>query len=194
MDPAVALSTFGVVFVAELGDKTQFAAMALATRHPWRPVFVGLAAAFVLLNATAVLVGQLLFGLVPLAWIRLASAALFLWFGISTLRGSGDEEGAAASADRRGPVASAFLLILLAELGDKTQVVTASLAAQHASRWAVFAGSTAALWSVSLLGLLLGRQLMRMVPLAAVRWAAGLLFLAFGAAMAWQGVALLRGP
>jgi len=66
-------STFGIIFLAELGDKTQLTAMALAARYPWRKVFIGLAAAFALLNLAAVLVGSLLFTILPLFWIKLVS-------------------------------------------------------------------------------------------------------------------------
>jgi putative Ca2+/H+ antiporter (TMEM165/GDT1 family) len=76
----------------------------------------------------------------------------------------------------------------LAELVDKTQLVTASLAAQHDAPLAVFAGSTLALWSVSLLGIFAGRQLLRFVPLSYIHRAAGFLFIIFGAAIAYQAL------
>lgn len=176
------ISSFGLVFLAELGDKTQITAMALATRYPWRRVFLGIAAAFALLNLVAVLLGQILFSVLPLFWIRIASALLFLFFGTVTLRNAGASEDDAVTP-RRGPLATSFLMILTAELGDKTQLVTASLAAQHGSPALVFVGSTAALWSVSLIGIFAGKQLIRVVPLRRIHQAAGLLFLAFGAVL-----------
>lgn len=180
MSTAVFLSTFGLVFVAELGDKTQLAAMALAARYPWRPVFVGVAAAFAVLNLAAVLVGKVLFWYLPLFWLELASAALFFGFGIATLRDGGSDAWVeAAGSVRRGPWASAFFLILLAELGDKTQLATASLAAQHGAPVAVFAGSTSALWTVSLIGILAGTRLTRHVSQRVIHRVAGALFLVF---------------
>lgn len=190
MDSTIFLTTFGIIFLAELGDKTQLTAMALATRYPWRKVFIGLACAFALLNLGAVLVGGLLFAVLPLFWIRLVSGALFLFFGVTTLRARGFDEAEEEDEERRlggrGAVVTSFLMILLAELGDKTQLVTASLAAQHASPLTVFAGSTLALWSVSLIGIFAGRQLARFVPLSTMHKVAGLLFLAFGAAILYQ--------
>jgi putative Ca2+/H+ antiporter (TMEM165/GDT1 family) len=188
MNLGTLLSTFGLIFLAELGDKTQLAAMTLATRFPWRRIFLGAAAAFLLLNLLAVGVGRVLFELVPIFWIRLASAALFLFFGIATLRAK-EEAGEVKARGGRGPVLTAFTMILLAELGDKTQLVTASLAAQHASPVAVFLGSTLALWAVSLLGVLLGAQLVRLVPEKVVRRVAGGLFLVFAAVLAYQAFA-----
>ena len=81
---------------------------------------------------------------------------------------------------------STFGIIFLAELGDKTQLVTTSLAAQHESPFAVFTGSTLALWTVSLIGIFIGRQLTRHVPLSYIHRAAGCLFLLFGAALLYQ--------
>ena len=187
MDASVFAATFGIIFLAELGDKTQITAMVLATRHPWQKVFAGLAVAFVVLNLGAVLVGKVLFAVLPLLWIKLASAALFLVFGVMTLRAKDEEDGdEAEKAAKHGPVLTAFLLILAAELGDKTQIVTASLAAQHASQTAVFAGSTLALWAVSLLGILAGKQLTRFVPMRYIKRAAGVIFLAFAAVILYE--------
>ena len=190
MNSTVFFSTFGIIFLAELGDKTQLTAMALATRYPWKKIFIGIAAAFAFLNVGAVLVGKLLFVFLPIFWIKIVSAALFLFFGATTLRAAGsedDEEGAEEKRfSARGPIAKSFTMILLAELGDKTQLVTTSLAAQHESPFAVFAGSTLALWTVSLIGIFIGRQLTRHVPLSYIHRAAGCLFLLFGAALLYQ--------
>lgn len=81
-------------------------------------------------------------------------------------------------------------MIFMAELGDKTQLVTASQAAVHsASRIgmvAVFAASTLALWLVSLLGIFAGKQLVRYIPVCWIHRAAGGMFLLFGGVMLWQ--------
>src|SRR4051794_37686789 len=117
MDISVFLSSFGLIFVAELGDKTQLTAMALAGKYPWRKVFAGVAAAFVVLNLAAVLVGKVLFLLLPLGMIRGGAGLMFLYFGIMSLREEkGGEEAERAPA--HGPFLTSFLIILLAELGD----------------------------------------------------------------------------
>lgn len=186
MDLSVFITTFGIIFLAELGDKTQLTAMALALRYPWKKIFIGIAAAFALLNLGAVLVGKLLFALLPLFWIKLVSGGLFLYFGIATLRTSPDEDEDGVKVKAAGAIRTAFLMILMAELGDKTQLVTASLAAQHASALTVFLGSTLALWTVSLLGIFLGKQLVRIIPLRYIHRAAGCLFLLFGGGIMYQ--------
>jgi len=192
MESAIFLSTFGLIFLAELGDKTQLTAMALSLRYPWQRIFVGIAAAFVVLNLAAVVVGKVLFLLLPIFWVTLVSALLFLYFGYSTLRhgcGSEDDDDAppptAATAAR-----TAFIMIFMAELGDKTQLVTASQAARHSDSLTgmaiVFAASTLALWLVSLLGIFAGKQLVRFIPLCWIHRTAGFMFLVFGVVALWK--------
>ena len=184
------LSAFGIVFLAELGDKTQLTAMTLATHYPWKKIFLGIAGAFALLNLAAVFVGKILFAFLPLFWIKLLSAGLFLFFGINSLLERDFDEHKEEEEERRfarkGPIVTAFFMILLAELGDKTQLVTASLAAQQPHPLVVFLGSTLALWTVSLIGIFLGRQLTRFIPLFWIHRSAGLLFLVFAAGIVWQ--------
>lgn len=185
---SIFFSTFALIFLAELGDKTQLTAMALALRYPWRRIFVGIAAAFVILNLAAVLIGKVLFLLLPLFWVTLVSALLFLYFGYSTLRHACDgEDGDAPPPTAASAVRTAFVMIFMAELGDKTQLVTASQAARYSGSAAgmasVFSASTLALWSVSLLGIFAGRQLVRHIPVCWIHRAAGVMFLLFGLLM-----------
>ena len=163
-------------------------AMALAARYPWKKVFLGIALAFAVLNLGAVLVGKALFALFPIFWTKIASAVLFLYFGVTTLLHAvpGKDEHAVTAS---GAVRTAFIMILLAELGDKTQLVTLSLAAQYNAPLAVFCASTLALWLVSLLGIFLGRQLVRVIPLHYIHRAAGVLFLSFGAVLLYKTLA-----
>ncbi len=191
MDLTTFLSTFGLIFLAELGDKTQLTAMALALRYPWKRIFIGIAAAFTVLNLAAVLVGKLLFLVLPIFWVTLVSALLFFYFGYSTLRHACDTE------DDDGPpptaadaVRTAFLMIFMAELGDKTQLVTASQAAQHSASltgmFSVFVSSTLALWAVSLIGIFAGKQLVKVIPVCWIHRTAGFIFIIFGIAMGWR--------
>jgi len=192
MEKTVFISTFGLIFLAELGDKTQLTAMALALRYPWQRIFVGIAAAFVVLNLAAVVVGKVLFLLLPIFWVTLVSALLFLYFGYSTLRHACDSEDDHHDHPRTAATAArtAFIMIFMAELGDKTQLVTASQAARHSYSLAgmstVFAASTLALWTVSLLGIFAGKQLVRFIPLCWIHRSAGFMFLVFGVLALWK--------
>jgi len=191
MEQTIFLSTFGLIFLAELGDKTQLTAMALALRYPWQRIFVGIAAAFVVLNIAAVAIGKVLFLLLPLFWVTLVSALLFLYFGYSTLRyASAQEDEDAPPHTAATAFRTAFIMIFMAELGDKTQLVTASQAAQHSDSLAgmsiVFVASTLALWLVSLIGIFAGKQLVRYIPLRWIHRTAGVMFLVFGIAGLWK--------
>ena len=178
---AVFLSIFGLLFVAELGDKTQLMAMSLAHRYRALPVIVGSFAAFFVLNVLAVLLGGGLATLVPRPLLLAVAALLFLAFAWQSWRDGGDEEEAEMSRGRRfGAVVTSFLLIFLAELGDKTQLAMVALAARGEAPLAVFLGGTAALWLVALLGIIFGRTLLTRIPARVVHRSAALLFGLFG--------------
>ncbi|MGH9191114.1 MAG: TMEM165/GDT1 family protein, partial [Acidimicrobiales bacterium] len=132
------LASLGLVFVAELGDKTQLVALGFGARHRLGPVLVGMAIAYAVSNLLSVLVGGLLGVALPLRGIGLAGGLLFLGFAVWTLRGpdggASDEapgDGAGRVAiDHRSIVLSVASAMFLAELGDKTMLATATLAAQ----------------------------------------------------------------
>jgi putative Ca2+/H+ antiporter (TMEM165/GDT1 family) len=88
MDWKVLLTTFGVIFLAEMGDKTQLAAMTMAaqTKKPWA-VLVGGSVALACVSAIGVIVGALLSQYVPLEWIKRASAVAFIIIGVLILMG-----------------------------------------------------------------------------------------------------------
>jgi len=90
MDWKIFVSTFGLIFLAELGDKTQLAAMAMAARsHSPLAVFVGAMAGFSLVTLVGVAFGGLITRLIPEAYVRLAAGGLFILFGVFILMGKG---------------------------------------------------------------------------------------------------------
>lgn len=191
MSLSVFLTVFGLIFIAEMGDKTQIVSMLLATRFDWKRAFAGIAFAFALINLLAVSIGQILFNWIDVSWVRLGAGVLFVFFGVTTLRDRGEEADAKLDeSTARGPFLTSFLLIFLAEMGDKTQLMTATLAARHAEGISVFAASTLALWLVSLLGMVVGVLVLKRVPLRLIKSIAGLIFIAFGIVSLAQGAAL----
>ena len=180
MDLVVIAVTFGLVFVAELPDKTMIATIVLASRYRPGPVWIGTALAMVVNAAIAVLAGRLL-ELLPhravdaVVAALFAGGALYLFFTRETSEEREGEETAAHVHSARHMVLAAFGVIVLAELGDITQVLTANLAAHYRDPWSVFVGSAAALVAVTSLGVLSGRALIRVLPLAAIRKGAGVL-------------------
>jgi putative Ca2+/H+ antiporter (TMEM165/GDT1 family) len=180
--------TFSLVFVAEMGDKTQLMVMALSARHAWGSVFAGAASAFAVLGVLAVLVGQVLFRVVDPLWIKLAAAALFTVLGALSLFGKGEEEGEEEEPHTRSVALGVFGLIFVAELGDKTQLATMGMAASSPSALGVFSGATLALWTVSLIGIFFGRKVVAKLPEALVRKGSGVLFIFFGILTAWSAL------
>lgn len=172
MSPTVAAITFGIVFVAELPDKTALASLVLGTRYRVGHVFAGIAAAFAVHVALAVAAGSLL-ALLPHRWVEGIVGALFLAGAAMLLLHRDDaEEGHPArepADDSFWRVAgSGFLLVLVAEFGDLTQIATANLAARYADPLAVAVGAWLALCAVAAAALLGGKALLSYVSLAAV--------------------------
>jgi putative Ca2+/H+ antiporter (TMEM165/GDT1 family) len=177
---ATALS-FAVIFVAELGDKSQLMALTFATRFkPW-PVLIGITVATALVHLVSVGIGYGLGAALPTSWISLVAGVAFLVFGAWTLRGdrlTDDEKGKAEQA-----TGSAILAVggafFLAELGDKTMLATITLATQHG--WlGTWVGSTIGMVVADALAILVGRLLGKHLPERVIRYGAAALFAIFG--------------
>lgn len=177
-DLAAAATAFGLIFLAELPDKTMFASLAMGTRM--RPLFVwiGATAAFAVHVVIAVAAGSLL-SLLPGTAVKIVSAALFAFGAFILLRSSADDEpeeaDAAASARTRAfwPVfATAFTAVFIGEWGDLTQITTANLAARY-DPLSTAVGALLALSSVSALALVVGRFLAKRAPLHVVQRVGG---------------------
>ncbi|MFK4222357.1 TMEM165/GDT1 family protein [Streptomyces sp. NPDC019890] len=176
--------TFGVVFLAELPDKTALAGLMLGTRYRASYVFVGVAAAFAVHVTLAIAAGSVL-TLLPHRLVQAVVGVLFLAGALVLLlkKDDGDEEHIKAPADQSfWKVSGAgFMLILVAEFGDLTQIMTANLAARYDSPLSVGIGAVLALWTVAGLGILGGRTLMKYVPLRLItKVAAGLMLVLAG--------------
>jgi putative Ca2+/H+ antiporter (TMEM165/GDT1 family) len=180
VDLTVVGTAYAVIFPVELPDKTFVATLVLATRYRSSLVWVGVSLAFAVQCAVAVAAGGLL-SLLPSAVVTSAAAVLFLIGAVVLWRSAaraGREEAAAEQeiAARTGAeahgvrvVATSFAVLFLAEWGDLSQLFTAGLAARTGDPTSVFAGSWLALVTVAGLAVLLGRTLLRFVPLSTVR-------------------------
>jgi putative Ca2+/H+ antiporter (TMEM165/GDT1 family) len=178
VNPAVVLTTFVVIFPAELPDKSLFASLVLGTRFRPLPVFCGVAAAFAVHVVIAVSVGGV-FSLLPERLVLFVVAALFAGGSALLLLGKDDEEqeeegtaeASRAGADQRPlrVALASFGVVFLGEWGDITQITTANLAARYRDPVSVGVGAVLALWSVSALALTLGRGLLKRIPTRLVR-------------------------
>ncbi|SDN20476.1 TMEM165/GDT1 family protein [Streptomyces wuyuanensis] len=171
--------TFGVVFLAELPDKTALAGLMLGTRYRASYVFAGVAAAFAVHVALAIAAGSVL-TLLPQRLVQAVVGVLFLAGAAMLLlkKSDDDDEGVKAPSDQSfWKVSGAgFMLILVAEFGDLTQIMTANLAARYDDPLSVGLGAVLALWAVAGLGIVGGRTLLKYVPLRLItKIAAGLM-------------------
>ncbi|GGW73192.1 TMEM165/GDT1 family protein [Streptomyces xantholiticus] len=173
--------TFGVVFLAELPDKTALAGLMLGTRYRASYVLAGVAAAFAVHVALAIAAGSVL-TLLPHRLVQAVVGVLFLAGALMLLlkKGDDEEEIVKAPADQSfWKVSGAgFMLILVAEFGDLTQIMTANLAARYDNPVSVGVGAVLALWTVAGIGILGGRTLMKYVPLKLITKVAACLMLA----------------
>jgi Ca2+/H+ antiporter, TMEM165/GDT1 family len=165
---AVCLTAFGLVLPAELPDKTTVASLVLGARHRPLPVFAGVAAAFAVHVSLAVTAGSLL-SLLPRRPLDAVVAGLFLLSAWLLLRQGGKDENEAPASDARPGTlrvfAAGFLIVIVAEFGDLTQIVITNLAARYHDPLSVGVGSLLALCTVAALAVTGGRGLLRILPM-----------------------------
>lgn len=170
-------ATFLLIALAEFGDKSQLVCMTLAARHRGLPIILGAIAAFAVLNLLAVLFGAALAAWLPEWVITLAVAVLFAFFGISALRYQEEaEDEEIEEKPGHGIFATTFLMIFLAEFGDKTQIAVAGMGST-ADATATWVGATLALATTSLLGVYAGRRWLKRLPLQWIHRISGAFFL-----------------
>ena len=178
--PVALFSSFSLIALAEIGDKSQLVCMTLAARYrPW-PVLLGAIVAFALLNIVAVTFGAAAAHWLPDTVVTAAVGILFLLFGIHALRNSTDQDDEVP--DTRGSHSlffSTLLLITLAEFGDKTQIAVAGLSSTSDPS-AVWLGATLALAMTSALGVLAGRTIMQRISVSLLHKISGGLFILLG--------------
>ena len=180
MDLSTAAVVFALIFVVELPDKTFIATLVMSTRFRPLLVWIGVSLAFLVQTAVAVTAGGLLSRL-PRTPVEVFAGVMFLVGGIILLRGAGaaDEEEAeteeefdeksARSVTGWRVVTLCFTILFLAEWGDLSQILTASLVLRYDDPVSVFVGAFLALATVSALAAVLGRTLLKRMRLSTIR-------------------------
>lgn len=192
MDLTPLIASLTLFSLMEFGDKTHIAVITLSMKNRPLEVFIGALGAFAVVDGASVLVGGLIADLIPEFWINVISGGLFLLFGVLTLINK-EDEGEVKEGGKSG-MASAFSLVTLMELGDKTQFASFVLAARYGSPVLVFLGIMLGAALITGSGVVIGKGLMRIVPERYLRYAAAALFLIFGViflAKAFLGLEIL---
>ncbi|RGC67780.1 hypothetical protein C5N14_17230 [Micromonospora sp. MW-13] len=184
--------SFGVIFVAELGDKSQLMALTFATRFKTVPVLIGITIATALVHLASVAIGYGLGAALPTGWISLIAGLAFLGFGAWTLRGDKltEEEKRKAERSSKSAVVAVGVAFFLAELGDKTMLATITLATKY-GWFGTWLGSTIGMVAADALAIVVGRMLGRHLPERAIRYGAAVLFAICGLWLIFEAVAAL---
>lgn len=186
------LLSFGVIFVAEMGDKSQLMALAFAARYkPW-PVLLGISIATAFTHAISVGLGAAVGSRLPTDTISIVAGCAFFVFAAWTLRGDSldeDDEDRAASAHarQRNAVVAASIAFFLAELGDKTMLATITLATKEGI-FGTWLGSTLGMVAADAIAIVVGLHLGKRLPDRAIRIGASILFVLFGVLLIIEGV------
>ncbi|MFM7684664.1 MAG: TMEM165/GDT1 family protein [Actinomycetota bacterium] len=172
--------SLGVIFAAELGDKSQLMALAFATRYRPLPVLLGITAATALVHLVSVVVGAVLGSALPTRAISIVAAVAFVGFGLWTLRGDEltDEEEQRAAQPAKHVVIAVGTVFFLAELGDKTMLATITLGTRE-GLIGTWLGSTVGMVAADALAIVVGRALGTRLPEKAIRIGASVLFFVF---------------
>jgi putative Ca2+/H+ antiporter (TMEM165/GDT1 family) len=180
------LTVFGLIFVAELPDKTALAALVLATRHRAVPVLIGAGLALAVQSLVAVTAGQL-FSLLPHRPVQVAASLLFLVSAVVMWRRKEETEDdiadGRASAGFWSTTGLVFTIVFIAEWGDLTQLATAAMAAEYRAPVIVFTSSTLALWAVAAIAVFVGNRAGKLLDPHLTQRVAAVLFALVGAAL-----------
>jgi len=183
--------SLALVFLAELGDKTQLVALMLATRFKAGIVLAGVLVATLLVHAFSVVLGGITGRLLPHGWILLLSGLAFIAFAIWTWRGDRLDDEDQKVRRITSPFMIVTVTFFLAELGDKTMLSTVTLASQY-SPVQVWLGSTLGMVLSDALAIWVGRAMGKRLPEKAVKMGAAAIFLAFGLFSIFQGITELQ--
>lgn len=191
MDIVTFFITYGILFVGELGDKTQLIVFNLALEYEkFYKVGIGVTIGFTLLVTIGVFFGAVITRFIPLLIISIASGVVFIIIGLLEARHlkklylerkkneiviennnnnelkteNGNNFRSKLQKLKNNPYLAGFIYIFIMELGDKTQILTITLSSIYASPFEVWLGAFLALISVAWIGILFGAFIARKVP------------------------------
>ncbi len=185
------VEVFFIIFIAEMGDKTQFAIMAMTNKYKIKHILLGVSASIIVLSLFAVVAGSFIGNMIPTEWIILVAGVAFFYFAYTTISNEDEEEK--ASASKFGPILSVFGAFTLAELGDKTQLTSLTKAAEEGldGAVAVFIASALALFAADMIGLFVGYVLGSKLPSSVFAVLSFFIFAVFGVLKIVDGLSII---
>ena len=187
MDALPIISAFLLILVAELGDKTQLSVISLSSSYKWQYVFAGSMLAFLAVDGVSIAVGGPLLALVPLRYVQVVSGIVFILFGIIPLLRKEKSSEVRVKPRSTIPLLASFSLIALMELGDKTQIITITLAGQS-SPILVLIGMVSAFAVLTGLAVLIGAKLVSRLPMKWLKIGTSTLFIILGSISIASGI------
>ena len=185
---SVGFSSFVLIALAEIGDKSQLVCMTLAARYHHIPVLLGAIVAFLVLNALAVLFGVAVAAWIPERVMAALVAVIFAAFGIHAMRSANEETPVVVGEkSHHGVFMTTFLLIMVSEFGDKTQIAVAGMASSLPGL-PVWVGASLALVIISAIGVWLGKTLLQKVSIKWLQRIGGVVFFLFAAMAAYRAL------
>jgi putative Ca2+/H+ antiporter (TMEM165/GDT1 family) len=187
ISPTLFATVFGVIFIAELPDKTALAALLLATRHRPLPVFLGASLALTVQSVIAVAAGSLL-GRLPSRAVHVGSGFLFIGCAVLMwLRKHRNEAATREMEESAGfwsALSTVFLVVFVAEWGDLTQIGTAGFQAKYRAWLTILVASSLALWSVAALAVFVGNRAGKLLDPTVMQRVAAAVFAILGVLLA----------
>ena len=183
------LISFGIIFVAERGDKSQLMAMTFAARYRAMTILIAITAATAFVHLFSVLIGAAVGVAMPPKVISVVAGAAFLGFAAWTLRGDkldDDDETARVAKSSRSVFFTVAIAFFLAELGDKTMFATVTLATEH-GLVGTWIGSTLGMVAADALAIIVGQQLGARLPERTIKIGAAITFVIFGVLLIAEG-------
>lgn len=169
---------FALIFIAEMGDKSQIIAMTFATQYKIKDVLLGVTIGVMFNHAIAILLGNFISLVIPTNYIYIIAGFLFIGFGLNSL--SLEEEEEINDKMEFNPIITVAIAFFIGELGDKTQLATMTIAAEAINPLLVFLGTTSAMIVTSSLGIFIGSKVGKKIPEVSIKIVSSLVFLIFG--------------
>ncbi len=183
------LISFGIIFVAELGDKSQLMALTFAARYKALTILIAITVATALVHLVSVLLGAAVGVALPTKAISVVAGVAFLGFAAWTLRGDrlDDDDTARANKSATSVFFTVGVAFFLAELGDKTMLATITLATKN-GLIGTWIGSTLGMVAADALAIIVGKQLGARLPERAIKIGAAATFVIFGLVLIVEGL------
>lgn len=172
------IEAFILVFVAEVGDKTQLMLMTLAAKYTMLQMLLGILVGVTLNHGAAVIIGCWLSNIIEGELLQFFSGFIFIFFGIITI--VNDDEDEEKRSFKFGPIITTALTFLLGEIGDKTQLTCMTLSMEASYPILILAGSVSGMIAIGLIGIIIGTALTKHIPSNIIKIISGLVFILFG--------------